>query len=266
MRAILVALVLALAMPAVAFRPTITAGGATAGAGGGGGGGSTTLDDDFEADATGWSRISGDWCRKQTGDGVLEHVGPGVCQYDDATGNAGTNPTSGDSWVVMEYAAAFARTGPHLRMTPTTPGATDYSVAVEWESDGQITFANCNSGTTCDQVSLNNAGVDSSAPAIGDQIGMVASGSGSSTEVCVWQWRAATADPTWDDPTTWGDAQACISVAGTMTALAAFSDCGGTTVCDAVTWTYGAPNGTGAGSVNFNTNNVEWEWILAGDL
>lgn len=39
MRALLIALCLALAMPAAAFRPTLTAGGATAGSGGGGGGG-----------------------------------------------------------------------------------------------------------------------------------------------------------------------------------------------------------------------------------
>lgn len=49
MRALVIALVLALAIPAVAFRPTITAGGATAGAGGGGGGGAFT----FVASATG---------------------------------------------------------------------------------------------------------------------------------------------------------------------------------------------------------------------
>lgn len=39
MRALLIALCLALSMPAAAFRPTLTAGGATAGSGGGGGGG-----------------------------------------------------------------------------------------------------------------------------------------------------------------------------------------------------------------------------------
>lgn len=43
MRALLVAIVLALALPAGAFRPTLTAGGATAGVGGGGGGGPFTF-------------------------------------------------------------------------------------------------------------------------------------------------------------------------------------------------------------------------------
>lgn len=262
MRALLIALCLALAMPAAAFRPTLTAGGATAGSGGPPPSGGATLDDDFEADATGWSRLGGDWCRKQSGDGVLENVGPNVCIYDNSTGNAGTVPTTDEHWIVAEYAVAYANTGFHLK---NVSDGTGNSIGVVWNTSGTIRIGTCDTGSTC--AFVDHASIGPATPADGDQFAVMVGGSGSSAETCVWTWAAADTDPSdWSDPTTWGDADACQVAGGTITVLAAYSDCGGATDCFNESMDFVPTDGqTYVGFLSQTTDNVEWEWVLAGD-
>ena len=266
MRRALKSLALLLAVALLAGWPSGSLGGGGTGGGTGGGGsppGSATLNDDFEADATGWSVVSGDWCRKKSGVGRLELTGPGLCIYNNATGNAGTVPTTDDQWAVAQVATTTTGVGFHMKDVASGGGN---SIGVLWNSGTTLSIGTCDTGASCSMI--DHAGATPGAPAVGDQIGVVVGGAGASTETCVWIWRAADADPSnWSNPSTWGNADACQSN-GAITFLASYANCSSGTVCytSEVMDFVPADGQTYVGFLSVTTTNAEWEWILAGDL
>jgi len=213
--------------------------------GGGGGGGvtfETDISDDFEVDS------SADWTPRRdtyTAGGMmtiddandgqlkLDTTVPPTVQNGIALFDGSGAPTTRDLWAIVEYTQSTSYFGIGLRHAATYSG-TLYNYAVRIENTDSIVIRNCEADATCSTIGSAHSLSDGGGQAAdGDYIAAMIAGedTGNTLEICAWYFRAASPPSTPSDPTTWGDADFCVTDNSSISLLAAYSDCGTGTVC-----------------------------------
>lgn len=207
-----------------------------------GGGGTPELDvsDDFETDS------SSDWTARRStstptmtidsgNNGQLSLVTTSVSapQVGVALYSGAGAPTTRDLWAITEYTQSTAYSGLGLRNAATYSG-TLYNYAVRIENTDSLVIRNCDADASCSTISTSYSLGDAGGQAAdGDFIGAMIAGedTGNTLEICAWYWRAASPPSTPDDPSTWGDADYCVTDAASISLLSSYTDCGGATDC-----------------------------------